>query len=504
MPAQAVVGTNSYLFRTVHAEVKGLRYLDVRAGKELSVSQKKALKEAVKELDAEGVVAITGDCGSFVHYQTAVRRMTKTPAVLSPLLQAPLLATMYMKEETILVLTNDSSDYDQAALESNLVEIGLSQEDAARFVIQGLQHIEGFSTSEVADMSDERTWAMVDTSERLRLEIMSTIEAAKKANPSLRAILLESTLLPSFSDSMRQTRGVPVFDAITLADYLAAASTDNPRFGSNIDASVWSSAMERANVMDELSQRATPAIGILRIDYSYPPAPGDVDYPGSYYYRTVQEVAAGLTFEAAQEGRPLTAQQREAMEGAIRRLEAAKGVVGITGDCGFLMNYQVDARRMSHLPCFISAMMQCHMLAASFAADEEFLVLTANGKSLAPKFGEMLSLAHVTRPEDQARFHILGCEDVDGFDAVAKGEAVDVARVTPGIVALAKAAAARRPKVRAVLLECTELPPYADALRHALRIPVLDAITLVDFVHSASTDNPAFGVDFQKSSKVFV
>jgi len=55
-----------------------------------------------------------------------------------------------------------------------------------------------------------------------------------------------------------------------------------------------------------------------------------------------------------------------------------------------------------------------------------------------------------------------------------------------------------------LLLECTELPPYADALRHALRIPVLDAITLVDFVHSASTDNPAFGVDFQKSSKVFV
>ena len=47
-------------------------------------------------------------------------------------------------------------------------------------------------------------------------------------------------------------------------------------------------------------------------------------------------------------------------------------------------------------------------------------------------------------------------------------------------------------------------PGYADALRHALRIPVLDAITLVDFVHSASTDNPAFGVDFQKSSKVFV
>jgi len=52
-------------------------------------------------------------------------------------------------------------------------------------------------------------------------------------------------------------------------------------------------------------------------------------------------------------------------------LASRVGVVGITGDCGFLMNYQVDARRMSHLPCFISAVMQSHMLSASFATDEE-------------------------------------------------------------------------------------------------------------------------------------
>lgn len=42
---------------------------------------------------------------------------------------------------------------------------------------------------------------------------------------------------------------------------------------------------------------------------------------------------------------------------------------------------------------------------------------------------------------------------------------VDVARVTPGIVALAKATVAANPRIRAVLLECTELPPYADSLR---------------------------------------
>ena len=160
---------------------------------------------------------------------------------------------------------------------------------------------------------------------------------------------------------------------------------------------------------------------------------------------------------------------------AITRLEAIPGVVGITGDCGFLMNYQKEARRQAKLPCFISAVMQCHILSCSFSVDEEFLVLTANGESLRPSFNKMLAMAHVTDPERQARFHVLGCENVDGFDAVAKGEKVDVPRVTPGIVKIASEAVAKNPKIRAILLECTELPPYADSLRRALKMPVLDA-----------------------------
>ena len=31
--------------------------------------------------------------------------------------------------------------------------------------------------------------------------------------------------------------------------------------------------------------------------------------------------------------------------------------------------------------------------------------------------------------------------------------------------------------IRAILLECTELPPYADALRYHTGLPVWDAIT---------------------------
>ena len=58
---------------------------------------------------------------------------------------------------------------------------------------------------------------------------------------------------------------MPVFDAITLADYVCTSRTDNPRFGATFG---------RNNPGDEREdaiKASLPAIGILRIDYSYPP-----------------------------------------------------------------------------------------------------------------------------------------------------------------------------------------------------------------------------------------
>ena len=100
MPAQLSVGSNSYLYTTVQAEVQGLPYSDVRAGKPLDAAQTKALKAAIDKLDSLGVVAITGDCGAFVHYQVEARKMTATPMVLSPLMQAPMLAAIYCSHLT--------------------------------------------------------------------------------------------------------------------------------------------------------------------------------------------------------------------------------------------------------------------------------------------------------------------------------------------------------------------------------------------------------------------
>jgi len=76
---------------------------------------------------------------------------------------------------------------------------------------------------------------------------------------------------------------------------------------------------------------------------------------------------------------------------------------------------------------------------------------------------------------------------------VAEGGKVDTKKVEPGVVAKAKRVLAENPSAQAILLECTELPPYADALRHATGLPVFDAITNCDFFITSFRDNVRFG-----------
>jgi len=64
--------------------------------------------------------------------------------------------------------------------------------------------------------------------------------------------------------------------------------------------------------------------------------------------------------------------------------------------------------------------------------------------------------------------------------------------VQPGIIARARDLVAREPNLKAILLECTELPHYADALRAATGLPVFDAITAVDYFQSSCTMEPGF------------
>merc|ERR1719316_1245723 len=138
----------------------------------------------------------------------------------------------------------------------------------------------------------------------------------------------------------------------------------------------------------------------------------------------------GLTFEMAQAGK-MTMEVLKEFKLSVKWLES-NGVCGITGDCGFMMAFQPIARDVANVPVFMSSMIQCPLVSVAFDKFDKILILTANSATLKPQKDVLLS--HCGFNVDDNRFLIVGLQDVDGFDAVEKGEKVDVEFVTPGIV----------------------------------------------------------------------
>ena len=235
-----------------------------------------------------------------------------------------------------------------------------------------------------------------------------------------------------------------------------------------------------------------PSLGVIRLDYDYPPAPGDIDSPGSFPYKVYYKVVPGLSFEMCQSGN-LTEEVKDRFKESIQWLVNEKNVSGITGDCGFMMYFQDIAREITHIPVFMSSLCQLPAVTCAYSANEQIIILTANSKTLEP-MRDIIRVECGVDTQDQ-RYHIVGCEDVDGFEAVAFGEKVDTKKVEPGVVKKAMEALEMYPDSRAFLLECTELPPYSDAIRFKTGLPVFDAITGCNFFIGGFQNDVKFGLE---------
>lgn len=473
--------------------------------------------EAIKFLEARGCVAITGDCGFMMAFQVLARKIATGPVFMSSMVQCPVIGTAFDASEKILILTANSESL--ASQKETLLEHCGFAVDSDRFIIAGCQHVPGFEAVALGKA--------VPT-DIVQPGIVKMVKAILQEQPAIKAILMECTELPAYSDAVRFHTGLPVWDCITCCDFYASAFKEAKRFHSGEESwqEDWDGEQEeytfgknltkddmsrikskilekqdkmakhkkkkgKLNVAAKSERSLSPTLGVLRLDYNYPPAAGDIDCPGSYSYKVLFRCVPGFTFEMAQSGK-LSPEVEPKFVEALKWLEK-KGVCGITGDCGFMMAFQPLARQHVSVPVFMSAMVQCPLISVAFDKYDKVLILTANSATLKPQKECLLS--HCGFDVDDDRFVIRGCQDVHGFDAVAKGEKVDVKLVTPGIVKMVKELLQQVPTIRAICMECTELPPYSDALRKETGLPVFDAITCTDYFVSARQDNPRFGLN---------
>lgn len=227
------------------------------------------------------------------------------------------------------------------------------------------------------------------------------------------------------------------------------------------------------------------AIGILLLDTSVPFIPGDVANATTYDFPVRFKKVEGFTVERAIGRDPMV---YDSLKTAAQDL-VAQGVRAVTGDCGFMAFHQQRLAKELDVPVFLSSLLQIPFVLSIIGQESSVGVITADSRGLDE---DLLRCVGVT---DIDRIVIGGLEDQPHFHrfAIAETGTLDAAAVEMEIVAVGRNLVNGSRPVKALLLECSLLPPYAAALQATVGVPVFDYITMINFVFSAVVKKPYIG-----------
>lgn len=167
--------------------------------------------KAAKELEAEGVRAITSGCGFFAIYQKQAAAQLKVPLFASPLLMVPMVSRM-IGGKTVGIVTAGGSHLVRGTFLEN---VGI--DPSIRFAVQGLEDTEEFYKVHVTEEKKE-----IDT-EKFEKEVVDAALALVRKNPDIGAIVFECSDIPPHAHAVAKATGLPVFDFISLAHLVHAA-----------------------------------------------------------------------------------------------------------------------------------------------------------------------------------------------------------------------------------------------------------------------------------------
>lgn len=219
-------------------------------------------------------------------------------------------------------------------------------------------------------------------------------------------------------------------------------------------------------------------IGILLIDCRTPFIPGDVGNASTYAYPVLFRTVPDVTLERLIEQGDLTLTDK-VIETA-RALEDA-GVTAITSDCGYMMHFQEQVAAAVKIPVMLSSLLQLPFIASLLGPDQAVGIVCANKRRLTP---ELLEKAY---PAARLPVHVTGLEHCPNFRApiLDETDTLDSDAIEAEVVGAALDLCAAHPAIGAILLECSNLPPYAAAVQKATGRPVFDFVTMTDYVRAA-------------------
>lgn len=214
------------------------------------------------------------------------------------------------------------------------------------------------------------------------------------------------------------------------------------------------------------AKQAQGFLGVLMLDTRFPRPPGDIGNPQTFTRAGIP--ARMLTVRGAspraivQEADP--AWLRPFTEAA--QALAREGATMITTSCGFLAAHQASLQAAVDVPVWTSSLLQCRWL-------QNVGIVTFDAASLTPAILRAAGVPEGTpvqglRPGCELQQRIL-CNDTK----------LDFAEAQRDVEEAARRLVAEHPHVQTLVLECTNMPPYREAVAAATARSVHDAETLL-------------------------
>ena len=217
------------------------------------------------------------------------------------------------------------------------------------------------------------------------------------------------------------------------------------------------------------------SVGILMLDARFPRIPGDMGnattWPFPVLYRIVRDASPDLVVRRGAEG------MLSAFVDAARDL-VRDGADGITTNCGFLSLFQQELSEAVPVPVVTSSLMQVEMVNRTLPAGKRAGVLTISASTLTED--------HLRKAQVPEGTPIGTTEGGQEFTRAILGneESLDVEKACVDNVEAALRLQKNHPELGAIVLECTNMCPYASDIRNATGIPVFSIVSFVTWFQS--------------------
>lgn len=226
------------------------------------------------------------------------------------------------------------------------------------------------------------------------------------------------------------------------------------------------------------------AIGILMLETVIQRIPGDIGNATTFPFPVAYKIVKGaspkrIAIDADPELIGLFIE-------AGRELQRETGVRAITTSCGFCAIFQKEIQAGLDVPFFSSSLMQAKLVYDFLRPGQKVGILTNEADYLGEQHFRGVGIENIPKV-------------VYGMDGTwlgtafhLKKETIEPEIIRREIVGKATTMVRENPDVGAIVLECTNMPPYASYIQEAVRLPVFDIISLVKYVYNgvvASTYN---------------